>query len=312
MATFAAIDIGSNSALLLIAEVGPDGQLSPLVEKRTTLRLSSNLGKSLTLPAETVTQLESILVDYGKLIFKQQVDNSRVAVGATQVFRAATNGEEIAARLSERLGWQVRILSPTEEGRLSYLAAASGLGQITDSRVVIDVGGGSTEIIVGQAEEINWSTSIPLGAVGISAKHGLQQRSTREMVECADNDIEAALRGNLPELPEHTGCLLVGGTASSLAALALGQREFDPNAIHGVQLKTSWVEAQTSELAGQDLAERRVRLCFDPERAEIIVGGCLILKKVLELLRVGSVLVSNRGLRWGLLLEAAGVIEQAD
>ena len=308
MATFAAIDIGSNSALLLIAEVEPNGQVRCLVEQRSTVRMSQSPDSSFTLSAAAVTQLESTLSSYADQIGEYQVDSSQVVVGATQVFRAATNGEEIAAQLSERLGWQVRILSPTEEGRLSYLAAASGVEQFTDRRVVVDVGGGSTEIIVGQTEKIIWSTSIPLGAVGISARYGLQQRSTREMIEGAEGEIEAALAGNLPELPENTKCLLVGGTASSLAALALGQREFDPNAIHGVQLKTNWIEAQSATLAGQDLAQRRLQMDFDPERAEIIVGGCLILKQVLEFLRIGSVQVSNRGLRWGLLLEAAGVI----
>lgn len=304
MPPIAAIDIGSNSALLLIARRLPGGGWDPLVDTRRTVRLTKTPQAPGVIPESAIAVLEVALAEYQQII-EEQGATGRVMVAATQALRAADNGDAIAARIEQQFGWRAGILSGAEEARLSYVAAASGLESVATKRHVIDVGGGSTEIIAGTNDLIQDSTSIPIGAVSLSDRHDLADVVAAKQLQWAADSLAGEIE-TLDRFASATAStILVGGTASTLAALSLGQKVFDPNAVHGVELKTAWIGRQLEQLAAQNLEQRRELICFDPDRAEIIVGGVLILERLLKIMKIESAIVSNRGLRWGLLAAAA-------
>ncbi|MFH2057060.1 MAG: hypothetical protein ABIJ61_13965 [bacterium] len=305
MPRLAAIDIGSNSALLLIAESLPAGAWRVLLDTRRTVRMTQTPQAPGRIAEAAIAALEAVLAEYSELIEKLDAGD-HVVGGATQALRAAENGREIAAQLQQRFGWPIRILAAGEEARLSYLAAASGIGQIPAERLVIDVGGGSTELVLGCDQRIVKSTSIPIGAVSLSAELRLSDAIAEPELSRVAAQTAAALESEIADFgtPPMT-TLLVGGTASTLAALFLGQRIFDPELVHGVELQTDWIGSQLRKLAQLDLDERRRLISFDPDRAEIIIGGILVLERLLATLKIKSAIVSNRGLRWGLLIDSA-------
>jgi len=219
----------------------------------------------------------------------------------------ASNGDELAGRIRARYGWVVEIISGEEEGRLSYLAASTGLSQIAEHTIVIDVGGASTEVVLGRKKEIDFQSSFPLGAVSLSERCRLRDDISESDTEAAKHLIAELIPSAM--LPSHdSDCtnLAVGGTASSLAAIFLGASVLNPAEIHGVVLSKVWISATTKRFGGMRLSGRRESMRFDPERAEIIVGGALIVDYLLDQMGIDTIIVTNRGLRWGLLLDRFG------
>lgn len=242
-------------------------------------------------------------------IIKENNVNTVVACG-TQVFRNASNGQEIAEEITHRYGWEMQVISGEREAELSYRAASTGLKNVTERRVVIDVGGGSSEVIFGTGRQIDWSRSYPIGAVSITERFENDLEGAKAFVA----ELVTELREhhsvlNLPE--ERREVYAVGGTAATLAAMSLGQKIFNPKTIHGVELSRIWIENTISRLSGLEIAERRELMPFDPDRADIIVGGALILSVILDRLGATQVVVSNCGLRWGLIVESFPQLQQA-
>lgn len=229
---------------------------------------------------------------------------AQIVVCATQVFRVAGNGPEVAAEIARRYGWKVEIIDGRTEAELSYRAAATGLTDVPQERVVFDVGGGSTEIVSGREDQIDFAKSFPVGAVNLAESCALTDRVSAIKINAALSYIRDFVPADsLAAIPRGRYIIAVGGTATTLAALKLDRQVFDPALIHGVILSREWLEKTTADLSKLTALDRRARLVFDPGRAEIIVAGGLILSYLVEMLQCTSVAVSNRGLRWGILLD---------
>ncbi len=305
---FAAIDIGSNSSLLLILELGNDRVAKVVIDTKASTRLSSGTHDGAAMGEEALARQFAALDKFAEILNEQRVA-SVIACG-TQVFRNARNGRDIAAEISRRYGWRMEIISGGREAELSFRAATTGLGNVGEKRTVIDVGGGSSEVIFGTGDRIDWSQSYPVGAVSITEKFGTDLVAARKYIvetlaELSDHDFQAQSTG------ERTEIFAVGGTAVTLAAIGLGQRIFDPRAIHGVRLTRTGIEETISKLGLMGSVQRRELMPFDPDRADIIVGGSLILSVILERLGATQAVVSNCGLRWGLIAAGFPQLEQA-
>jgi exopolyphosphatase/guanosine-5'-triphosphate,3'-diphosphate pyrophosphatase len=302
LSRYASIDIGSNSTLLLIVERKNVGGVRVLVDTKLSTKLSygSVIGNAITQAGierqfAALERIQDLLANYHV---------AQIVVCATQVFRVAGNGPKLAGEIARRYGWKVEIIDGRREAELSYRAAATGLSEVPQERVVLDVGGGSTEIVSGCEDRINFAHSFPIGAVKLAEACVLTDRVGADETKAAMSHLSTFMPADsFAAVPRGRYVIAVGGTAATLAALKLDRQVFDPALIHGVILSREWLEKTIIDLSGMTAQERRARLVFDPDRAEIIVAGSLILNHLVEMLQCTGVTVSNRGLRWGVLLD---------
>jgi exopolyphosphatase / guanosine-5'-triphosphate,3'-diphosphate pyrophosphatase len=298
---YASIDIGSNSTLLLVVERKHLGGVRVLVDTKISTKLSFGAATGNKITAEGITRQCDAFDRIGELLKNYHVD--KIVACATQVFRITENGQALAEELSQRCGWPIEIIDGDTEAKCSYLAAASGLKNIHAMRTVVDVGGGSTEIVSGRGERIDFAGSFPIGAVKLAEACSLTDLVKIGTLQSAISEIGSAIPAeSLKSIPRVNCLIAVGGTAATFAALKLDRQVFDPALIHGVGLAGIWLQKAVADLSGMTTEERRKRLIFDPDRAEIIVAGGLILNYLVQELDVADIIVSNRGLRWGVLL----------
>ena len=290
----AAVDIGTNTVLLTIAERrGP--LVVPLCERAAITRLGAGVDRTRSISADACTRTLACLSEYGELIRLHGADFVD-AVG-TSALRDAGSDPHFIGLAQQALGCRPRVLSGAEEAELTFHGALSGLA-LQGEVLVFDVGGGSTEIASGSAAgpaRVASAVSLDLGSVRLFERHIRSDPPTREemlAVRCAVRD--ALARAPMPS----RDCELVGvaGTVTSLAALAGTAAP-----LHGALLARSAVDRLADELAELPLAQRLGLADLDPGRADVIVCGAAIVSEVMAWSGATALRVSDRGVRWGLL-----------
>lgn len=299
----ASIDIGTNSVLLLVAEHRRDGSLVPVLERGTITRLGEGVDKSRVLGDAAVARTLACLEAYALAFRELGVD--KVEVVGTSAMRDAAGGETFRARATEILGATPRVISGEEEAGLTFVGALSGLpyrGEVT----VFDVGGGSTEVIVGgwdgRAAEAVTCVSLNIGGVRLTERFLASDPPTPAELQAVSDCVDAALAA----LPAKATGVLVGvaGTVTTLAAHAHGIVPYDAERVHGSILGRHDLDEALRELSQCTLAERRRIPTIDEKRADVIVAGALIASRILDWAQRDSFVVSDRGVRWGLALRA--------
>ncbi|WP_437579194.1 Ppx/GppA phosphatase family protein [Sorangium sp. So ce887] len=301
----AAIDIGTNSVLLLIAE-RRGGELVALVERATITRLGQGVDAARALAPEAVERTLACLARYGEELRSLGVE--RVDAVGTSAMRDAAGGEEFIARARGLIGVAPRVISGPEEAELTYAGALTGLDLPAQGpRIVFDVGGGSTEIIVGSAGgAVEGAVSLDIGSVRLTERHIRADPPAGEELEAVRADARAAL-ATVPAVPLLAAPTLVGvaGTVTTLAALVRDVVPYDGARVHGGRVSGAEVVAITSRLASLPLAERRQLPALDPARADVIVAGSVLIEEILAWASrlAGApvdLIASDRGVRWGL------------
>lgn len=294
--------------MLLILELVDESVAKVVVDTKVSTRLSAGTHDGAAISDEALNRQLAALDKFAEILKEHRVE--RVITCGTQVFRNASNGRKVAERISRRYGWRMEIISGEQEAELSYRAATTGLNYVGEKRAVIDVGGGSSEVIFGSRDHIEWSRSYPIGAVSITERFENDLKGTRVFVAGLVKELSERQSGVVQQA-ERREVYAVGGTAATLAAVSLGQKIFEPRLIHGVRLTRTWIEETINNLARMGVSQRREMMPFDPDRADIIVGGALILAVILEQLAATQVVVSNCGLRWGLIVMSFPQLRQA-
>lgn len=284
---YAACDVGTNSCRLLVAEITENGKLEVLRKEVITTRIGEGLQRSGWLRPEAINRTLNCLDSFMDIMRRCQV-TERVVV-ATSAVREAINRDDFLVLAEERTGMHIEVLSGEREGQLSYLGAKAGMDLKTNP-VIADIGGGSTEVIH-QRRGIK-SISIPVGAVRAwEADWDEIEVKSRLAVEIPDN-----LRTKSSPL------ILVGGTATSLVAIKKGMIVYNPSQVHGEKLTLLEISAYYDRLNQLTLDERKALPGLQPERADIIVKGILIIKCLVELFGRQEVMVSDSDLLEGLIL----------
>ena len=300
----ATIDIGTNSVLLLVAD-SEGGALRPVLERATVTRLGEGVDRNRRLLDTACERTLACLTDYADQL--RALGVSRLDAVGTSAMRDAVGGQEFVARAAKILGVAPRVIDGNEEARLTFAGALSGLpqpGKVT----VFDIGGGSTEIIVGRssasARQIVSAISLNIGSVRLFERHVQSDPPTAEEMQRVEQDIQHAL-ADAPK-PE-SGATLVGvaGTVTQLAALELELLRYDATRVHGYTLTRSAVDRLATRLASLDLAQRRALPGMEPARADVLIVGSAIARAVLEWSGALELVVSDRGVRWGLAEELA-------
>jgi exopolyphosphatase/guanosine-5'-triphosphate,3'-diphosphate pyrophosphatase len=296
----AAIDIGTNSVLLLVAERrGQD--VVALTDRATITRLGRGVDATRTLAPEAVERTLACLASYATEA--RSLGVTRFDVVGTSAMRDAHGGEEFRARATEILGTAPRTIPGAEEARLTFLGALAGTNA-PKSALVIDIGGGSTEIVASNNGEIS-GVSVDVGAVRMTERFVRSDPPTASELGSVREAARAAFSTTL--LASRPAALVaVAGTATTIAAHVLDVVPYDGAKIHGATLTRSALRTALDELARMSLAERRQARAIEPARADVIVAGAEILDVALEVAQASELIVSDRGVRWGLALGLLG------
>ncbi len=296
----AVVDIGTNSTRLLIADV-EDGKVVEVLERRTEItRLGAGVDADGRLSEEAMERVYSALDEFGALLEQHGADD-RVAV-LTSAVRDAANGQEFADTVRTRWGLEPHILSGDEEARLTFLGATSE--RDPDDRtptLVIDIGGGSTEFVIGTGREMTFHVSNQAGVVRQTERHLKTDPPAREELEALARDVREIFRRGVPEARrrEVGHAIAVAGTATSLASIAQDLEPYDPDKVEGYVLSDEECRRFLDRLAKLTLAERREVRGLHPDRAPTIVAGVVIMLQALELFGLEEFEVSEHDILRG-------------
>ena len=281
----ASVDLGTNSTRLLVADV--NGELTEVVRRLAITRLGEGVderGKLLPLP---IARVRNVLSDYRREL--EALGAERTLAIATSAVRDADNGEAFLGEVEWSYGFKTRLLSGDEEAAMTL----RGIGALAAGTLVVDIGGGSTELQVVGAEE---RTSLQIGCVRLTERFGEDVTAIRSHV-----------RAVLPAL-EAERAVGVAGTVTTIAALDLGLAEYDPERIHGHAISTGAAAAQLERLASLSLQEREA-IGVEPGRASVIVAGAAILAEILDRYGLDGIEASERDILHGAALAAAELPE---
>jgi exopolyphosphatase/guanosine-5'-triphosphate,3'-diphosphate pyrophosphatase len=291
-----AVDLGTNTTRLLVADV-EDGRLVEVVRRLEITGLGEGVDERRRLLPVPIARVRNVLVEYRREA--EELGAERTLLVATSAVRDAENGEAFLGEIEWSYGFATRLLSGEEEAALTFRGVTSGrpLGPGT---LVVDIGGGSTELILGGPDGIEFHTSLDVGSVRLT------ERFDEDVEACA-----AAVRPLLPAL-EPRAAIGVAGTVTTVAALDLGLAEYDPVRVHGHRIPRAAVERELARLAALPLEERRRLPGLEPKRAPVIVAGAAILRTILEAYDLDEVEASERDLLTGAALAAAELPEPAE
>jgi exopolyphosphatase / guanosine-5'-triphosphate,3'-diphosphate pyrophosphatase len=296
----AAIDIGTNSVLLLIAE-RRDAALVAILERATITRLGEGVDRTRKLASAAIERTLACVADYARQIDAHGV--SRLDVVGTSALRDVTGAEPFLAECERLLGARPRVIQGGEEARLSFDGALSGL-TVSGDVCVCDIGGGSTEIVLGHAHsnrgEPTSATSLDVGSVRLFERHVRGDPPSSDALHAARAELRREL-DTAQRPPAGATIVGVAGTVTTLAAIELELSSYDGARVHGHVLSRDSTEALAARLAASTLAERRKLPGLEPGRADVIVTGALVACELLAWANASELIVSDRGVRWGLV-----------
>jgi exopolyphosphatase/guanosine-5'-triphosphate,3'-diphosphate pyrophosphatase len=298
----AAIDIGTNTVLLLVAEEMARG-LSPLVERATITRLGEDVDRTRRLKPDAVARTCTCLEEYAEVVKASAVD--RVALVGTSAMRDAAGGEALRQRIRELFGVDARVISGEAEAKLTFHGALSGLARPDGTETaVFDIGGGSTEVVLGtpEASAVRYSHSFDVGSVRLTERFIAHDPPLTAELEAIATTLTQTFRA-VPAIAPGVAPVGVAGTITTLAAVALGIDPYDGGRVHGATLSTAAIRKTVLDLGAMDVVHRRAVPGIEPKRADVIVAGGLIAIALLDHWKADSLTVSDRGVRWGLAEE---------
>ena len=295
----ATIDIGTNTTLLLVADCSDD-RVRVLCERAEITRLGRGIGEGGGLGQQGIERTLAALGAYAAIA--AQHGASIFAIG-TEALRRAPNARDFLDPAARILGAPVEIIDGEREAALTFLAAVHSFPQETQgTAVVIDIGGGSTEIIVAQNGHVEFRRSLPLGSVRLTEKHVHSDPATPAEVAAVVTEVDSLLT-TVPFPPEPATLIGTAGTVTTMAAMALHLQSYDPARVHGYCLRRPELERQIDRLQTSTRADRDTMAGLDPKRADVILAGACILDRIALTAYADEILVSDRGIRWGLLIE---------
>jgi exopolyphosphatase/guanosine-5'-triphosphate,3'-diphosphate pyrophosphatase len=302
--SIAVADIGTNSTRLLVARSTAGGGLETLEHRTTVTRLGEGVDRSGELTEPAMERVHAALAEYAALASEHGADR-RVAV-ATSAVRDAANGEEFRAAVHDRHGFDIRTITGDEEARLTFLGATADR-QPDGPTLVIDIGGGSTEFVVGTAgSDPTFHVSTDMGSVRQTERHLTSDPPSAAGLVALAEEARGVIVDNVPRGTRAAAeqAIAVAGTPTSLAAIDQALEPYDPAKVHGYELSLATCEQLLERLASLHLAKRRELAGLHPERAPTIVAGVAILVESMRVFGLESVEASESDILQGAALQA--------
>jgi exopolyphosphatase / guanosine-5'-triphosphate,3'-diphosphate pyrophosphatase len=300
----AAIDLGTNTTRLLVADV-EDGRVDEIEARTEITRLGEGVDSRRRLLPVPVARTRNVLSDYRRRL--EALSAERTLAVATSAIRDAENGDAFLGEVEWSYGFATRLVGGEEEAELMFRGVTSD-GELDRPTLLLDIGGGSTELVVAGPAGVLSRESLDIGSVRLTERflHG-DPPTSDELAACAEH-----VRRALPESLEVEDAIGVAGTVTSLAAIDLELDVYDRTTVHGYSLPLETIEREVARLAELPLAERRRVRGLHPERAPVIVAGGIIVREALTSLGLDNLMVSERDILHGIALEAAELPEPVE
>ena len=306
----AGVDIGTLTCRLLIARVSEAGRLTELHSDRRIVRLGEGVDHSRRLRLDAMDRVISTLLEWRKVIETYPVEG-QIAV-ATSAVRDAKNRDEFLGRIKREAGFEVELISGEEEARRTMLGIRSGLPDGVSSVLGLDIGGGSTEFMLDRPGSASMVRSIEIGVIRLTERMLPHDPPAERELQAAREAINKETEQVRTWLGDFSGATFVGtaGTITTLAAMAQQLPVYEPARIHNYGLKLATVQKLERALLSRTKAQRRGMPGLELGREDVIVAGVLILHTVMETLGYRDCLVSDLGLREGILIDLASRITE--
>jgi exopolyphosphatase/guanosine-5'-triphosphate,3'-diphosphate pyrophosphatase len=304
MTRVAAIDCGTNSIRLLVADLAA-GRLTDVTRRMEIVRLGQGVDRTGRLAGDALARTEKALADYAAQI--RELGAERIRMVATSATRDASNAVEFQRMVTRTLGVEPEVITGEQEAHLSFTGAVRGLpADAEPPYLVVDIGGGSTEFVVG-VSDAEAAVSVDIGCVRMTERHLRHDPPTVSQVIVAEADITAAVDGALEAVPGRQARTLVGlaGSVTTVAGIALNLPEYDPAAIHHARISYPAIAAVTADLLASTREQRLGIPVMHPGRADVIGAGALVLRIVMERVGADSVIASEHDILDGIALSMA-------
>jgi len=298
----ASIDIGTNTILLLIAKVDlNDKNISAILNEYRTPRIGKGLLPGEEIHEEKISDLFLVLDEYNILIKKYKCEE--VIITATNALRISSNGKAITNRIKDEFGYEVNIVSGDDEAKLSYLGAVNSISDVNQN-LVIDIGGGSTELVIGKGRDILFKKSFLIGVVSGSENYlNFGEPSIQEIVYF-QNELGKIFRYDYLEKIKIESAIAIAGTPTTLACLKQNLNYYDEVQIEGSILSLSEIEYfvnALSQLSPKDILTKYSAVVHG--REDVLLCGTIILNTLMKILNLNSIVVSTKGIRYGAIVD---------
>jgi exopolyphosphatase / guanosine-5'-triphosphate,3'-diphosphate pyrophosphatase len=300
----AAFDCGTNSLRLLVADLDPGtGEMTELVREMRIVRLGQGVDRTGRIAEESMARTFAALDEYAAVV--ADLHPARTRFCATSAARDAANAAEFSAGVRQRLGVEPEVIDGSEEATLSFAGATRALPDAERPVLVVDIGGGSTELILGDPpDQVAAARSLDIGSVRLTERHLHDDPPTADQVTALCRDVDAMLDRCEVDLSAAHTVVGVAGSVTTVAAAALGLAAYDRDRIHLARLSRTSVSEAVAELVAMTVATRRALGFMHPGRADVIAAGALILDRVLLRASVDTLVVSESdildGIAWSL------------
>jgi len=306
----AALDCGTNSLRLLVADV-EDGAVHDVLRRMEVVRLGQDVDRTGLLAPAAIERTRLALRSYAEQIGELGVDAVRMV--ATSATRDASNRADFRDMVMGTLRAEPEVITGSEEAALSFAGAISGLPDIVLPVLVADIGGGSTEVVLGDRDGVRAELSTDVGCVRLTERHLTGDPPTPDQVGAAEADVRAAIEQIRAAIPVERAGTFVGlaGSVTTVAALALELPSYDADRIHGSTIPVGRVRSVTAGLLTMSRQRRAALPVMHPGRVDVIGGGALILRVLMDALEIDSVTVSEHDILDGIALSLSGSLNTA-
>ena len=304
MTRVAVVDVGTNSTRLLVADVADDGRLTEVVRRTKVTRLGDRLDETGVLGEDAMGRVLATLAEYRAIVEEQRAERARAVL--TSAVRDAANGDAFLARVrAQHDGLQARVIDGDEEARLTFRGAISELAPTDVPTLVVDVGGGSTELVVGRGDAVSFHVSTQAGVVRHTERHLASDPPAPAELGALAADVRAIYLEAVPAEVRRSAraAIAVGGTATSLGAIDLDLECFSANDSHGHEVTLAACRRILARLAALPEAERRAVRGLHPDRAPPLVAGAVMVVEAVDLFGLDSTVVSDHDILRGAALE---------
>jgi exopolyphosphatase / guanosine-5'-triphosphate,3'-diphosphate pyrophosphatase len=305
MTRVAAVDLGTNSTRLLVADVDGNGRLEEVVRRLTITRLGEGVDERRRLLPVPIARVRNTLSEYRHEL--EALGAERTLAIGTSALRDAENGEAFLGEIEWSYGFSTRMLNGIEEASMMLRGVAAGRDEPLSDTLLVDIGGGSTELVLSENGGVPHAVSIDVGCVRLTERHLASDPPTAAELEAAAEEVRAAL----PVRPARAA-VGVAGTVTTLAALDLQLEEYDPDRTHGHRISRASVERQLARLVSMTIEERMRVPALEPGRAPVIVAGVVVLREILDAFGLAEIEASERDILHGAALAAAELPEPVE
>lgn len=299
MKKYAILDIGTNAIKFFLFAL-EYGKIITIIDTNNITRLGEGLQNTGEISDKAMDRNIKALGEFIEIAKENEVEDI-TAVG-TMCLRSASNSKKFINRIKDELGLDIEIISGEEEARLSYLGLFSTIDKTDKNVVAFDTGGGSTEFIFGKGKKLVKKISLDIGAVNLTEKFLHSNPTTKKELKNMLDFLRDFLERNNP-IDKVNNLIGIGGTVTTMGAVMFNMARYDPNKIYTAKLSLTEVNRQIELYLSKTIEERKTIIGLQPKRADIILGGAAIVKSILENLKKDFLIMSDRGLRHGIMVD---------